>query len=297
MKDIPSEFWIKYQSQKSVLIDISYGKGPEGVLGLNTIDELISAYKALPGSPFKNTPTDQLSLHYTADSEAIPRNTFLPTIQDIRPFGSFRLPFFIKSLNDSIPMHEFMQFPNLNYGTVANPTTETPFKHRHIKAWTEFNSLVIDWIQANQQQHSKRIDKPEFRKFYPIEDKETLKQFIFDNLLMISTKCFIPDSTFRRSVETLFGEPDQIMVRDDSIVAVIELIGAWNFQQTHNESPAFTSALTRLHKYMRLNQKKYGILTSYESTWFVYRQDCSCCHCVLRIRCIVRSGHLCGVGY
>ena len=43
-----------------------------------------------------------------------------------------------------------------------------------------------------------------------------------------------------------------------------------------NTPTACTPALNQLYRYMRLNHRKYGILTSYENTWFVYRsQECA----------------------
>jgi predicted Ser/Thr protein kinase len=37
-------------------------------------------------------------------------------------------------------------------------------------------------------------------------------------------------------------------------------------------------AINQLYHYMRLNHRKYGILSSYENTWFVYRsQECTVC--------------------
>ncbi|KAJ8327180.1 hypothetical protein O5D80_004589 [Batrachochytrium dendrobatidis] len=41
---------------------------------------------------------------------------------------------------------------------------------------------------------------------------------------------------------------------------------------------ACASALNQLYHYMRLNHRQYGILSSYENTWFVHRnQECAVC--------------------
>jgi hypothetical protein len=78
------------------------------------------------------------------------------------------------------------------------------------------------------------------------------------------------------------GEPDQLMVRNGEIVAIVEERGNWTLRSddiaNDNSTRASASAVNQLYRYMRLNHIKYGVITSYENTWFVYQsQECSLC--------------------
>ena len=114
---------------------------------------------------------------------------------------------------------------------------------------------------------------------------QTLQPFILDNLLDVSAKCFIPPTEFkaRRQIRGCVGEPDHLMTRNGEIVAVVEEKGNWTLYtgdvvNSYNTTRACASALNQLYHYMRLNHRKYGILSSYENTWFVYRsQKCTLC--------------------
>jgi hypothetical protein len=73
------------------------------------------------------------------------------------------------------------------------------------------------------------------------------------------------------------------MTRDGEIVAIVEEKEKWTLSTgdivtAYYTSTACNSALNQLYHYMRLNHRKYGILSSYEHTWFVYRcQNCAVC--------------------
>jgi predicted Ser/Thr protein kinase len=73
------------------------------------------------------------------------------------------------------------------------------------------------------------------------------------------------------------------MTRSGEIVAIVEEKGNWTLStgdvvNSYNTTRACAAAVNQLYHYMRLNHRKYGILSSYENTWFVYRsQECTVC--------------------
>ena len=74
------------------------------------------------------------------------------------------------------------------------------------------------------------------------------------------------------------------MTRHGEIVAVIEVKGKWtlpiaNLISQYNINAAISNSIHQLYNYMRLNHRKYGILTSYDYAWFAYNsKDCSFCN-------------------
>jgi predicted Ser/Thr protein kinase len=71
------------------------------------------------------------------------------------------------------------------------------------------------------------------------------------------------------------------MTRNGEIVAIVEEKGKWttgDVVNAYDATRACASAVNQLYHYMRLNHRKYGILSSYENTWFAYRsQECTVC--------------------
>jgi hypothetical protein len=201
-----------------------------------------------------------------------------------------RNPLIIRSVHDTITMDEYMAWPlpqPVYENPVSRPNTSgsTWNKPFHVFLWADFKQKVVTWIDSNHQQHSQRVDRPVFVPRVITEEVQSLQPFILDNLLDISAKCFIPPSQFkaRRQITACIGEPDHLMTRDGKIVAVVEEKGFWTLTTVdivniYNTTTSVTSAVNQLYHYMRLNHRKYGILTSYENTWFVYRsQECSVC--------------------
>ena len=163
--------------------------------------------------------------------------------------------------------------------SIANPKKPT-----HVFLWTNFESLVVEWVnQHNVTLSSSMVDIPTFVPRIISEEVQTLQPYIKDNLLDISVKyASTLFKNIRESRQTI-GEPDYIMTRDSEIVAIVEIKGKWTLTNPDivgiYERDRFTSsAVNQLYHYMRLNHRKYGILSSYENTWFVYRsQECDLC--------------------
>ncbi|KAI9339085.1 hypothetical protein BDR26DRAFT_862600 [Obelidium mucronatum] len=254
------------------------------VIGASTGD----ANRRLLGLPEDFGP---LTLHAVVDGveSFIPGNLLFSSI----PAASclFNNPLIIKSQNDTITMDEYMvsQLPLAVYeNPLSRPNSSGSNwkKPSHVLLWSSFETDVTNWLEANHLQHSQRIQKPVFVNGIVITDEvQTLQPFIKLNLLDVSSKCFIPPSEFkaRRQIVSCIGEPDHVMTRGGEIVAIAEEKGKWTLTSgdlvTIYASNSYVSkALNQLYHYMRLNYCKYGILSSYEFTWFVCRvQVCDIC--------------------
>ncbi|KAI8892838.1 kinase-like domain-containing protein [Globomyces pollinis-pini] len=193
-------------------------------------------------------------------------------------------------MHDTITLDEYMVWPlpPAVYGravSTANSTKSSRHKPTHVFKWVGFKESVVEWIAANHENHSQRVQRPVFIPRVITEEVQTLQPFIQDNLLDISSRCFIPPSEFtaRRQIESCRGEPDHLMTRSGNIIALVEEKGRWTLNDsdivgTYSTANATAAAIHQLYHYMRLNHRMYGILTSYENTWFMYRSvDCSVC--------------------
>ena len=199
-------------------------------------------------------------------------------------------PLIIRSVNDKITMGEFMIWPlpqTCYDNAVSSPNISGASwpKPAHVFLWPDFKQKIVSWIGDNHQQHSQRVERPVFVPRVITEEVPHLQPFILDNLLYISAKCFIPKSEFKaqRQVPSCFGKPDHVMTRDGKIIAIVEDKGCWTLPNAdilnnYHTSWACESAVNQTYHYMLLNHRKFGILTSYEHTWFFYRsQECSVC--------------------
>jgi predicted Ser/Thr protein kinase len=299
------ELYVKYLDNHAVAIDTSYGRGPQGSLALLTVAHLIGTVKQALAPLLNDTSIAELTLHLPegVDKNSLEQDcfaTFDESDTTLRPglvlsrlngLGLDDLnPLVIKSRNDTITMDEHMiwRLPQPEYDNhVSRPNTSgsTWKKPTHVFHWSDFQQSVVSWIEDNHYHHSQRVDKPVFVARVITEEVQTLQPFILDNLLNVSAKCFIPTSEFkaRRQITSCVGEPDHLMTRNGEIVAIVEEKGNWTLPtgdvvNAYDTTRACASAVNQLYHYMRLNHRKYGILSSYENTWFVYRsQECDIC--------------------
>ena len=148
-----------------------------------------------------------------------------------------------------------------------------------VTLWSDFLTSAVHWIDANHEQHSQRVARPVFVDGITIsEEVQTLQPFIKLNLLDVAAKCFIPSSRFTaiRGIKTCAGFPDQLLTRNGEIIAVVEVKGKWTLTSSdivNSMNGSIANAVSQLYHYMRLNHRKFGILTSYEYTWFAYRSQ------------------------
>lgn len=164
----------------------------------------------------------------------------------------------------------------------ANTSSSTLMKPTHVFLLSDFKQSVVSWIEENHQ-HSQRVQRLVFVPRVITEEVQSLQPLNLDNLLNISAKCFLPPSEFktRSQIKSCVGEPDYLMTRNGEIVAFVEEKGDWTLSNgdvvnSYNTTRACESAVNQRYHYMRLNHTKYGILSSYENTWFAYRsQECA----------------------
>ncbi|KAJ8330818.1 hypothetical protein O5D80_000844 [Batrachochytrium dendrobatidis] len=283
-------FYIKYLDYQPVKIETHFNGELERRRPLTDVADLVAAIVVEPTRRLAGIPEDYgpLTLHSAVDEPAIPGNTLLTSIQ--QPTGSYDHPLIIRSLSDTITMDEHMvcSLPEPVYDNpVSRPNTSGRIwkKPTHVFLWSDFKQSVVDWIGANHHQHSQRVQKPVFVPGIIItEEVQSLQPFIKLNLLNISAKCFIPSEfKARRQITSCVGEPDHLMTRDGEIVAIVEEKGNWalstsDIVNSYDTERTRASALDQLYHYMRLNHRQYGILSSYENTWFVHRnQECAVC--------------------
>lgn len=289
-------FYIKYQQNEPVGIETHFNGENDRRRPLQNVSDLIQGICELTVAFFPSAEPatlGQYTLHSLVDGveNMLEVDTPLSTIT----FGSTaRNPLVIRSITDTVTMDEYMAW-SLPQPVYDNPVSRPNSSGSHWKQpahvfqWSEFKQSVIDWIAANHHQHSRRIDRPRFVDGIIItEEVQSLQPYVKLNLLDISAKCFIPPSEFkaRRQIDSCKGDPDHLMTRKGQIMAIIEEKGRWTLSNSdivgaYNAvgNGNVNSALNQLYHYMRLNHRRYGILTSYENSWFVYRsQDCSICN-------------------
>lgn len=180
----------------------------------------------------------------------------------------------LSNLPESIYNHE------LPHASISMYNAKVP---RHVFKWSSFEQDVLNWVETNHELNARRVDRPGFVPRLIEEEVQSLQPFVKDNLLNIAA---VSSEGVRftgiRAVNTI-GQPDFMMSKNGDVVAVIEVAGKWTLGEPNlvenYESNSFVSGkINQLYHYLRLNHKKYGILTSYDYTWFVYRiRDCSHC--------------------
>jgi hypothetical protein len=243
------ELYIKYLTNVAVPVDTSYGRAPQGTLPLLTVAHLVAAYKTAVAPLLDHSSLAQLTLHLpdgiarsalsedcfaSTDSTGTTLRTCL-ALDRLNGLGLDDIqPLMIRSMSDTITMDEYMVWPlprtvYRNAVSTPNISGSTWKKPTHVFLWHDFKYSTFNWISVNHQQHSQRVERPVFVPRVITEEVQTLQPFIFDNLLKVSSNCFIPPSEFmaRCEIRSCVGEPDHLMTRNGDIVAIVEEIGNW----------------------------------------------------------------------
>ena len=222
--------FVKYLENQPVKIETHYSVDQICPKALSDVADVIGAFQSLPASPLADVFLEHLTLHSVVDGveSVLVGNNPLSSIPAAS--YSFDNPLIINSERDTITMDKYMvsQLPDavyINAVTRANTTNGSWNQTIHVFPWSDFEKSVNDWIEANHLQHSERVKKPNFIPRNISDEVQTLQPFIFDNLLEVSSKCFIKQSQFQpiRTIESCVGEPDYSMVRNGEIVAPVEV--------------------------------------------------------------------------
>jgi hypothetical protein len=203
-----------------------------------------------------------------------------------------RTALIIKSRNDDITMEEYMitNLPLARYFTALPAASSTdvsqPRQPDHILNWIDFETNVLGWVDANKHDHNlRRISRPVFAPFDQqriiTEEVPQLQPFIQDNLLNLASNC-CSDCDFTswgviNQEANVRGKPDFGMRKNGILAAPIEVKGKWTLPRANIVDDLDThvqKAIVQIYTYMRHNHRKYGILTSYDFTWFCYREVC-----------------------
>jgi hypothetical protein len=294
------QFFVRYLDSIPIKVDTHINEQrTRREFPLEDVADLIGVFQARLGSLLANTDSGLITIHLPAntsrsesglqDSSFISQDSFSTSIHpslrlcSLGGLGSnYNHPLLIKSLNDSITMNEYLAYtlPSPVYiGSVSRPNScgNNSIMPANVTRWAEFESSVNTWIQSQTSQHSHRVKRPFFVPRLISAEVPTLQPFIMDNMLTVASKCFSPPSDFvsRRVAFDCIAEPDFVMTRHGEIVAIVEVEGNRTlssgdiFEGDHHSHAA--SALNQLYKYLRLNHRQYGILTTYDHTWFVCR--------------------------
>lgn len=248
---------------------------------LANVLQFISATR-LAFSPLLDDVSDaELSLHLSTLSSSIPNETLLETIPTNTNLT-------IKSIRDTITVDEYMllSLPASVYNfalpnaSISMPNAKVP---RHVIKWSSFEQEVLDWVDTNHEVNSRRLNRPVFVPILIASEVPTLQPFIKLNLLNIAA---VSSESVRftdiREVHTA-GEPDFMMTKNGEVVAVIEVAGKWtlgeqNLVENYQSNNFVSGKINQVYHYMRLNHKKYAILTTYDFTWFIFRKrECTDC--------------------
>ena len=228
-----------------------------------------------------------LSADCFADSGKTTLRTGLP-LTSLNGLGLDHLhPLIIRSLNDTITIDDYMkiELPLARYHDRLPDASSTEVSiavsPKVVSSWVNFESDVQDWVNSNQR--LERIKKPLFIPFEQqqiiAEEVPQLQPFLNENLLNNASNCssgctFQFWSLINNIEANSRGKPDFGMLRDNKLVAPIEIKGKWTLPHSDivNDSNTYVKkAIIQIFTYMVQNWRKYGILSTYDYTWFCYR--------------------------
>jgi predicted Ser/Thr protein kinase len=177
-----------------------------------------------------------------------------------------------------------LPFPRYSSQPINPNSTATDNFLPEVVLWGSFVQDVNQWIGSNLdvRQHM-AINEPSFsRRSRITEEVSGLQPFIFDNVLSIANDVFPAGLQFghqRDSDQPNLARPDYLlMVNHKTPAAPVEVKGEWTLKEkdivekVNRGDPHVISAVTQILRYMNTYKRKFGILTSYENTWFLRRQ-------------------------
>ncbi|CAF2115388.1 unnamed protein product [Rotaria magnacalcarata] len=176
--------------------------------------------------------------------------------------------------------------PELLYGeNRSNSSTKSVSSaYPEVVLWDRFENELKDFqIQNNDLTLEYLIESPELR--LKIRNEIQVKSAINDNV-------FKPLSQYLRKKEInsffqpcssnehgVIGQPDFAFFHNDIVKLVIEVKTIWSLTAPDNLAAAYRISSTtvrlpvqQIFGYMRINNLKYGILTNYESFYFMRRE-------------------------
>ena len=295
------EFYLKYQENPAFMVrthildKISF----KWVQTIDNVGDLIAAY-------FSRTPPNELAqftLHLPdgVPSSALDKDCFTSTDSTCTPalrpglkleqLGAFGTddsrPLVLRSLNDTITMDEYMKtappvatyhsrLPAPSITDVTNTTAPD-----HILQWMDFEDNVRRWVDKTSAIHAdQKLARPAFAEMMISQETPELQSFVKLSLLDPASECcpscdFVPWPMV--DAEHLGGgKPDFAMRKDSQLAAPIEIKGKWalsgaDLANDWTSNDHVKGAIIQIYTYMRQKHRKFGILSSYDYTWFCYK--------------------------
>jgi hypothetical protein len=187
---------------------------------------------------------------------------------------------------DEISMRDFMTMtlPEAQYHTSLPPASSTdvtnPRNPDHIFKWMDFEAEAKKWVdKCNDEQ---TLTKPQFKIRVISEEVPELQPFTKDNLLDNASKCcfecdFVSWGQIDREAANARGKPDFAMRKNQKLGAPVEVKGKWTLPRADlvgDIDRHVQSSIKQIYTYMRHNHRRFGIITTYDFTWFCYRESC-----------------------
>ena len=138
--------------------------------------------------------------------------------------------------------------------------------------------------------HTPKYAHPIFPKYGKMANEEDIRDAINHNVLLPLNVLLESDGAgeeFARSIylgETL-GEPDFIQHSNEKLRLVIEVKSKWALSTSdlvetytqnlinHHKKKQKNHQLSQIFGYLSHNELRYGVLTTYDKTWFLYREN------------------------
>ncbi|RPB01469.1 hypothetical protein L873DRAFT_1788348 [Choiromyces venosus 120613-1] len=165
--------------------------------------------------------------------------------------------------------------------------------------WARTPTSVVRWEDFIHQASiialsntTPQYDKPTFRP-YKVSGEEEVQEALNVNVLYVLSTTIgsnqMPKEEFRRStaLEKVQGKPDFILMSDNHLRLAIEVKTKWALSvddivdmyhdnlkdlAEHRTSPvSVIDPIKQIYGYMGHNQLQYGVLSTYERTWFLWR--------------------------
>ncbi|KAI9353460.1 hypothetical protein BDR26DRAFT_848591 [Obelidium mucronatum] len=168
--------------------------------------------------------------------------------------------------------------PRASSTSVANPRNPG-----HVFEWPDFEPAVLQWVRDNaHQDNARRLRRPTFVPMIITREVPELQVFIKFNLLDVAAACctsfdFVSWGIIDRTDPNARAEPDYAARKNEILAAPVEIKGKWTLPGqsiVDSENAHVQSAITQAYTQMRHNHRRFGIITSYEFTWFLRRDQC-----------------------
>ena len=174
------------------------------------------------------------------------------------------------------------KLPNLDMSNSNDSTNDRDIKLPNIK-WDDFdyNSHAINSSDQDYKIPYISQDKQEFKREFKLQSfiQDILKNIFSNNIYSADEIDFGPsdltnkDADIVMTVKTKKGKAKRLIdieVKNPKVLNALENISLYDFSissEQKNKKPLY--CLKQIYEYMSINSTKYGVLTTYNQTWFL----------------------------